>query len=378
MKKLLLVLIFSAATALYGALSAEKLNRSFGMPFFAEKSPWQLENFIKRNRLRFSGNGGKYSTFFRGKIFGIPAKEIHLTVDESTRRIKLITIYFSNRGDDRNATAGIQDARRNISNSLNSLLGKSRRISPDFTPARTKMSMWQNGSTRFFLEVDKGEFAMLHIQPPLPRQKTAAVPEKDFSENLKKNAFGDVYITNVPMVDQGTKGYCVPATFSRIFLYYGVNLDMHHLAKRGDSDPKEGTYVDKIERNTNSIRRRSGLKLAKFSDLSIKNIARHIDKGRPILWTMYSTAELNKYYAFSRANRQKFNDPEKWKRNLKRVSVPRRTTGEHVCLIIGYNAVTDEIAVTNSWGNAHIAPIWIPVKVAKKVSQNGTMYVFHP
>ncbi|MBE6356274.1 MAG: hypothetical protein E7058_04075 [Lentisphaerae bacterium] len=373
----LLLFIIGAAVTVDGAVTVQNLNRTLGIGIFAEKNPWDFQLFLRRSRLRFAGNGGKYSTFYRGDIAGVPAKEIHITTDRSARQITLISIYFANRGDDRKAASDIQDARRIISGKLHTLLGKSRRESPDFVPVRTKMDLWQCRFAKIWLEVDKNEFIMLHIQPSAVRQPKDAPAKKDLSKNLERNGFGDVYIKNIPMVDQGSKGYCVPATLSRIFLYYGINMDMHHLAKMGGADPEDGTNVDQINKSIRFIRRKTGLGMAKISDVSVKSVSRYIDKGVPLCWCMHSTAELNKLYNFSRLNRPRAGSVQNWKRTLKKISIPRRTTNNHVCLIIGYNAGTDEIAVSNSWGNAHIQPLWIPVKAAKKVSADF-LFVFQP
>ena len=377
MKKLLLLLIIGLAAVTDGAATEQSLNTLIGLPLFSGKNTWDYTQFARRIRLPLSGSGEKYSCFYSKNIVGAPAREIHVSTDADSGKITLITIYFANRGDDRNAKAEIKDAQKTISGKINAMLGKSRRSSPDFSPIRTKMDVWQCRYARFCLEVDKSEFVMLHIQPLASPGPARSIAKRDFSENLKKNDFGDVYIPNVPMVDQGSKGYCVPATFSRVLLYYGVNVDMHHLAQRADSDPKNGTSIGKINQGIKSIRRKYGLDTARFSDLSIKNIAQHIDKGHPIIWCMYSTRELAELYDFSKKNRPESPDPQSWERTLKRISIPRRTYGEHVCLIIGYNHETDEIAVSNSWGRRHIPPRWIPVKAARKVSQN-LMLVIRP
>lgn len=53
-----------------------------------------------------------------------------------------------------------------------------------------------------------------------------------------------VWIEGIPMVDQGEKGYCVPATVSRIFAYYGMDgVDQHTLAALCNSTGGEGTSV---------------------------------------------------------------------------------------------------------------------------------------
>lgn len=56
-------------------------------------------------------------------------------------------------------------------------------------------------------------------------------------------ANGDVYIEGVPMVNQGQKGYCVPATISRVLRYYGVDVDMHALALDMETDVGGGTSI---------------------------------------------------------------------------------------------------------------------------------------
>ena len=60
---------------------------------------------------------------------------------------------------------------------------------------------------------------------------------------------------------------------------------------------------------------------------------------------------------------------------LKKISIPADNEGPHMCLIIGYNRETNEIAVSNSWGDAHIAPLWIPMKAASKVSREVLVFI---
>jgi hypothetical protein len=50
-------------------------------------------------------------------------------------------------------------------------------------------------------------------------------------------------IENVPMVNQGSKGYCAVASLERVIRYYGADIDMHDLANLantyGGTDPNE-------------------------------------------------------------------------------------------------------------------------------------------
>ncbi len=65
--------------------------------------------------------------------------------------------------------------------------------------------------------------------------------------NVKKNADGDVWIDNVPMVDQGKKGYCAAATSERVLRYYGFTVDEHEIAQAAGTTAKGGTSVSEMK-----------------------------------------------------------------------------------------------------------------------------------
>ena len=56
---------------------------------------------------------------------------------------------------------------------------------------------------------------------------------------------GDVLIENIPMVDQGPKGYCVPATWERYLRYFDMPADMYLLAIVGGTSGIFGTDVNR-------------------------------------------------------------------------------------------------------------------------------------
>jgi hypothetical protein len=69
----------------------------------------------------------------------------------------------------------------------------------------------------------------------------AAARLSDLPGNVARHDKGNVFIRNLPMVDQGNKGYCLPASTQRIFEYYGIGADMHQIAQVAESDPGKGT-----------------------------------------------------------------------------------------------------------------------------------------
>ena len=71
-------------------------------------------------------------------------------------------------------------------------------------------------------------------------RSVASVRKSALASNTKKED-DIVRILNIPMVDQGAKGYCVVASVQRLFEYYGISCDMHQLAQIAKSDPNSGT-----------------------------------------------------------------------------------------------------------------------------------------
>jgi hypothetical protein len=61
----------------------------------------------------------------------------------------------------------------------------------------------------------------------------------------------------------------------------------------------------------------------------------------------------------------------------KQQALPRRRSGAHICLIIGYNADSDEIAISNSWGAGYEIH-WVSLRDAEVVTQDRSVYVVRP
>lgn len=187
---------------------------------------------------------------------------------------------------------------------------------------------------------------------------------------IKKTPTGDVYIDMIPMIDQGEKGYCVPATLTRIGQHYGVDVSMHELAMVAHSSSEGGTsprqamdavkkgrialsirdikvnYYDKIPYVKTATEVRAWAReiedknrdMAKFE----KEVIKRIDRGRIIAWSMMAGAF-----------------PEK--------GVREGTWGGHMRMIIGYNSKTREILYSDSWGQGHEIKRW-PLKYAYLVT----------
>ncbi len=191
--------------------------------------------------------------------------------------------------------------------------------------------------------------------------------------NLEKRENGDVVIGDIPMVDQGPKGYCVPATAERAMRYLGVPADMYILANAGQSGFGGGTSVDLLlEGMERQIRNKRRSFDSWRGDFKLKDLAKHIDKGVPLMWCLFSTKEFNDTANKRTKERKDVNDWAAWKTKITGEAaanqLPKDTETAHVVLIIGYNAETNEIAFSDSWGE-RFKERWITLPEAEQVSQ---------
>jgi len=187
---------------------------------------------------------------------------------------------------------------------------------------------------------------------------------------------GDVVLKDMPMVDQGPKGYCVPATWERVMRYMGIPADMYVLAMAGETKVGGGTNLTDIAEGARESVIRSGRKIER---VKIKpdpiNVSKYIDRGLPLIWAMFSTNEFNEAANSRKKIRlETSTDSKEWKKTLSEArrsakKFKKLTDTAHVCMIIGYNKETGEIAVSDSWG-PEFAERWVTPEEAEAVSQN--------
>ena len=181
------------------------------------------------------------------------------------------------------------------------------------------------------------------------------------------------------MVNQGPKGYCVPATWERVMRYMGIPADMYVLAMAGGTEAGGGTSTQDIAWAVKSAVAGAGRRMDSPSlKLTPEGVAKFIDEGLPIMWAMVSTAEFNAAADARMGPRKAMADPESWAASLELARKaakdwPDDPEAGHVCMIIGYNEKTGELAVSDSWG-PQFAERWVTAEEAQMVSQ-GRFYV---
>lgn len=120
----------------------------------------------------------------------------------------------------------------------------------------------QNGKT-----VPTAEYIRLTVIPvPATPDKTSTTAlsgnsplrstawRKNPRSNVQRDAQGTCEIKNIPMVDQGSKGYCAAATTARIMGYYGFEeLDQHQIAQWALTDNQGGTNIETMMRGIKRV-----------------------------------------------------------------------------------------------------------------------------
>jgi len=209
---------------------------------------------------------------------------------------------------------------------------------------------------------------------------------------------GDVYISGLPMINQGNRAYCAIASAARVLYGYGIEMSMDDIAAMAHASEMGGTHPVLWENAIRQVAHEHGLELKVVPALTetmtpLSNLLYNYnqtarDMNYPELYTWnYANAGLSDYAAFdddrqydvqrevmlSSARRcEAFDesvtaridesDPIFWTvllGDVPEAGVSVRGTGAddgrsaHMRLIIGYNEDRGEILYTDSWGEGH-------------------------
>lgn len=321
----------------------------------------------KLSRSKFPGREIDLKVF-KGEV---PVHEV--TVDFADGRLNMVTLSIYNRGDGGDISK--QDFSSHFMNAGKSM-GEGLGVKPRRKEADSKsglltagFSWYSQQSGTALLEhnekaLEGGDIEFLRLRFARPDAKGALASSMSHSRggaaarlgdlpvNVVEADDGDVFISNIPMVDQGDKGYCVVATIQRVFEYYGIGADMHQIAQISDADPESGTNplvmakeLDKIDYRFNTRLEIIGLgyPLTEVDEKKgeyyvgkpvderkfLKEIKNSIDDGLPLLWGL----ALGRF-------------PE-------RPNLSPQTSGGHMRLIVGYNEEDGDIIFSDSWGAGH-------------------------
>ncbi|MCX8493901.1 MAG: C39 family peptidase [Chthoniobacterales bacterium] len=402
--------------------TAQEVNKALGISLFGSGPLWEENDAMVAGRLDWPAESRtSYETGYRwypysdnSAITVLGARALSLFLQGINNKVAKVSVLFANKGDvafyssAQEAKAqsaipnqplmvtdhmlkGCQDAMRHdkatVEAALKALFGESKPARMGRFASTTESGQrWDWNGHTFVLVAPQNEYVALRILPTASiddndaDRKAFAAAKANLSQRVKHKENGDVVITDLPMIDQGRKGYCVPATFERILRYYGLSEDMNILAMAGQTKAGGGTSVSAIEGATYTTLRDAGAIITQknFSG-SIQEIKSAIDAGKPLLFTHYSTEEFNKRVNERMTHRIAVTNWDDWSTrflpSLKK-TIPLKPDPEygHICLIIGYNEKTREIAISDSWGRA-AKERWMTEDEARQIKQPGALSV---
>ncbi len=388
---LLSTFVLCSSVSSFAELDVKSINQKFGINFLKDNNLWDdtASDFTKRLGAKFSSSkiqgGTIYTTYAKGKVLGANIEQFN--IEEIDGKVSQVDLVFFNKGDSVDGKKWTQQNQRkmkeqwdSIEASLNNLAGQPKKGSWGAGRVKNRALIWKTENFAFWLEFKPREFIILHITPPNSKgastTNTASVTEFDGKVNVKKDSNGDVYIHNIPMVDQGGKGYCVPATIERVLKYYNIqDVSMHKIADLCNTQVGGGTTIDSVMTDFRKVSNSFKLRMANVSSFSMNTVATMVDKGIPVFWTLFSTDEYIKRMIDNTKLRtsEDFNNYMKIIKKQKKID--KKIDGAHICLIIGYNHKSKELAVSNSWGEK-FAITWIRFADAKVVGRNT--FVINP
>jgi hypothetical protein len=339
-------------------------------------------------------------------VFGLPAVEAIARFDGG--KVKEFTVAIYARGDAGELTKEAYDALvRNAVETLTRATGVkfAARGKDPANAVKADGLIWSAPQAHYLLEYSatrevkardvpfRAEFVRLEVTPPkktfaLLSATTSTLGRARFNglEHVKRDAAsGDVVIGDVPMVDQGQKGYCVVAATERVMRYYGAKVDANELAQIADSDAEGGTSYNGMFAALKKVSARLKVHVRQIEESNVKGVldlvkdynrvakkdgvAAVADPGQTIdVGALYRQMKLpalkeartHSHAEFGRFQREVQRDidqgiPLLWSVQLGMVSEPGipQNAGGHMRLIIGYNAKTSELIFSDTWGAGH-------------------------
>lgn len=226
--------------------------------------------------------------------------------------------------------------------------------------------------------------------PKVSRSTPGVVSRTRTKANVRRNDAGDVWIDNVPMVDQGQKGYCAAAVAERVLRYYGHAIDEHQVAQMAGTTAGGGTGVAEMIEAVRSIgsKCRLGFQSVVSTAGSLKEIEKDLEaynktarkmgraeislascmegntvmvarilarmEGGVLLAARTKDPRFRRFLAGVRAGVDQ-GVPVFWGVTLGLFPEPEipQAAGGHMRLILGYNAKTHEVLYSDTWGAGH-------------------------
>ena len=382
------------------------INTSLNMALFASDNLWQEDASTVAKRIKFpieseTSSQGSYRSYPKADVRVLGARPYSMALYADNKQPHYLSFVFANQGDFeglgemekkssnqsaklvRSFTDAVRDDARTLETALTALLGKPERQQYGTTSTtRESVSRWNWKGHAFLLASPKGEYTALRIvscETADAQGRATKITDNDLRELLKQRVEhrpnGDVVVKEIPMVNQGPKGYCVPATWERYLRYLEIPADMYVLAMTGKTGYGGGTSLAAIRANVQSYTQQYSRKIDIIDpSLDPKMIGKYIERGLPVMWGCFVDAGIEKRITQGSTERKKTTDWAAYTKSLETVKKEMRgkhfsshDTG-HLRMIIGCNAKTGELAISDSWGD-WAAERWLTMEEAVATTQ---------
>jgi len=332
-------------------------------------------------------------------FFGEAVVEAVVRFDDGNPDSMMVS-YF-NRGDaeERLSEANFQKLVRTLIGEITSTLrvqsqpgnNKSKR-----SGIQDESRIWQRPKIKFELAYSytsnpfRAEYVRLNAKKftatEIPTYANTTVNHNEIKKNIVRDATsGDVYIDNIPMVDQGPKGYCAAATSERILRFFGQEVDQHQIAQIANTTSSGGTSSRELKSALQAVGRQYDFRLSTHIEWGFQDFLKTVERyntsakksgldqvelqetGVIMITDVYQSFDPNTYLEVRMGRRSGFN---KFKEKVKKyvdagcplswsvqlgmfAEAPPTSAGGHLRMIIGYNLRKNEIIYSDTWGRGH-------------------------
>jgi hypothetical protein len=418
-----LIALTSLALVPTGSALAQKSNTSDSAPpkvldELAGDDVWDLtpeafEARFKKLDFRWLSQSKDQARFF-GKytLWDGQIKIVEAIAEFQSGKLNRINLSLFNRGDSTEEYRSRKDFEKAVDD-LKGIVTTRLKVQPrdrgkDAASAvKAQGWLWTNPASMYLLEWSfqkenisqrqdfRPEFIRFRIAPAPKQQSLLStnsganqpVLRASLASNLAKEENGDVYIKNMPMVDQGPKGYCAVATAERVFRYYGIPVDQNEMAQEANTKDGGGTSPTEMFKALTVLEARLHVRVRAITKWDFNEFSRMVeaynreakhDKKQEVALARGGVIDIGRIYsefdpdslrtaltAKNKANYSKFQRtvdgmidrgvPLMWgvELGLYKESETPQVMGGHMRLIIGYNNKTNEIIYSDSWGEKH-------------------------
>lgn len=267
--------------------------------------------FSKPAEVVFGGNKAplKLSAQKPQPVWG--SSPLECIIDYTQAANPTILIELWNKGDDFQSSVRPNQVRQQLLAHLETLQSAFRTRLKDPAPANTITAVKVKeevfllpNDLRVALRYDSGEYLLIQIQSIAklralqPQEYDPAQFQSRIAAQVKTSNQGFRYISGIPMIDQGKKGYCAVATLARVLQFYGYPVDMHAMAELAETEAQANTYDrggtvrEDLIRAMRRICNSTPFKLREVKQTDPETLRALVEQGVPMIWFVPGHARL--------------------------------------------------------------------------------------